>query len=263
MNRSRFFEVPRTRHVTSEGVVELPILYYDASNVVALFSTDPSAAASMLEPHGLVPMRFRGRAVVALSFFEYRVSSVGAYNEVGTAIFAKRAGAKLRWATSGAFVVDLPVTTRAANAAGRELWGYPKFVTTISFHRAGRDVVSSVVDPGGGGAIVTLSGRMGPAAPMPPVSFATFTAHEGSVLRTEIDVRGRNELHAPGTVRLHDGTSQHPMAKNLRALGITDARPFALVCNDHFAARLHAGSVARNLLAHRADAAQVAPAARA
>lgn len=244
MTTEKFFEVPRTPHATSEGIVELPILYYDASNVVAIFAVRPAAAEALLEGTRLEPVVVAGRAVVALSFYEYRASSVGPYNEVGTAILAKRAGAPLRWKTSGAFVVDLPVTTRAANAAGRELWGYPKFVTKIGFRLDGRDVESSVEDPASHEPIVSLRGRMGRAIPAPPISFATFTMSRGDLLRTPIDVRGRCAFHAAGSVSLRVGSSEHPMAKHLRELGLDAARPRALVSTDRFASRLHEGAAA-------------------
>ena len=241
MTPARFFDVHRESHATSEGVVDLPILYYDATNVVAVFTSDAPRAESLLERTGLEPVLVRGRAVVALSFFEYRASSVGPYNEVGTAILAKRVGAKTRWSTSAAYVVDLPVTTPAANAAGRELWGYPKFVTPIAFELGGRRFSASVSDPAGGEHIVSIVGRMGHALPLPPISFKTFTFLERTLLRTNIDVRGRCALHRPGDVALHVGASEHRMAKNLHALGLGSARPVALVTTRRFAARLHAG----------------------
>ena len=48
----------------------------------------------------------------------------------------------------GIWVVDLPVTTKEAQAAGIELWGYPKYVTDIEtrFDESGasaRSVISS------------------------------------------------------------------------------------------------------------------------
>ncbi len=244
MKHGRFFEVSRTARTTSEGVVELPILYYVATNVVGLFAVEPHLTGPLLDGTGLEPILFRDRAIVALSFFEYLSSSVGAYNEVGTAILAKRIGAKTRWSTSAAYVVDLPVTTAAANAAGREIWGYPKFVTPISFELRGRDVRSAVSDPSGGEPIVTIAGRMGLSIPSPPISFMTFTLLGGTLLRTNIDVRGRCAIHRRGDVSLRVGSSEHRMARNLRALDLDGARPVAIVTTKRFVARLHAGVAA-------------------
>ncbi len=255
----RFFNVPRTRRRTSEGVVELPILYYDASNVMALFSVERAAATRLLAGTGLEPVMARGKALAGMSFFEYRDSSVGAYNEVATAVFAKPRGSResfaaslvipARWRSCGAYVVDLPVTTRAANAAGREIWGYPKFVTSISFSLRKRRVESSVLDPEGN-TIVTVAGTMGRSIPAPPLDLVTYTLHEGVIVKTCVDVRGLTELHAPGDVQLRVGNSRHGMAENLNELGLDHAKPFALISNDRFRSRLHEGSLL-TVTAHR------------
>lgn len=257
----RFFTVPTEAHTTSEGPVELPIRYYDVSVVVAVFSADRRGAEELLAGTGVELAG--GRAVVALAFYEYRDTSVGAYNEVGTAIFAQPAGARwprLGWLdawrappqrTIGAWVVDLPVTTPIANAAGRELWGYPKFVTEIDVALRGRLVEARVADPSGAGDIVTLRGRLGPSVPAPPMSVVTFTQHRGQLWRTHVDVRGVMRAHAPGSVRLEVGRSKHRMAENLERLGLASARPLAVLATDAFQSKLWAGAPARVLNSRR------------
>lgn len=249
-----FFRVPRTLHHTSAGLVELPILYRDASNVVALFEADRRGAERLLEGTGLEPEVGRGdRAMAALAFYEYRDTTVGVYSEVGTAIFARKRGdrgllpgiAELliapRKRRVGGWVVDLPVTTEAANAAGRELWGYPKFVTAIDFSLRGRSVRSAVHLPGREGTICELSGTMGPGSRAPAVSLVTFTQLDGVLVRTHVDVRAKTRAHLRGDVTLRVG-SGHRMAENLRALGLDGARPVLLLVTERFQSLLHAGS---------------------
>lgn len=254
MNTDRFFQVPRTVHGTSAGLVDLPILYYDASNVVALFDADRSGAEALLAGTGLVPAMVHGdRAVVGLSFYEYRRTTVGVYNEVGTAIFAARHGERV-WLRGlldlyraparrsvGAYVVDLPVTTEAANAAGRELWGYPKFVTRIDF-RLERDRFDSTVFDPGGGEICSLAGAMGLGVPVPPVSLVTYTQLSGELVRTHIDVRAPTRAHGGSGLSLRVGSSEHRMAKNLHTLGLDGATPRAVLTTTRFQSKLWAGS---------------------
>ena len=257
----RFFGVPRFTHATSEGPVDVPILYYEASNVVAVFHASRAGAERVLEGTGLAPqLSADGSALAALSFYEYRRTTVGVYNEVGTAILATPLGARrsrlglaellapTNWRTGGAYVVDLPVTTAAANAAGREIWGYPKFVTDISFRLAKREFESTVWDPRNSdrdarGRIVTVGGRLGPGLPAPPMGIVTYSMLDGALLKTRIEVRGRARLHAPGSVRLDIGPSSHPMAQNLRTLGLEGAHARIVVETDHFRSRLPAGFV--------------------
>ncbi|HSQ63745.1 MAG TPA: acetoacetate decarboxylase family protein [Polyangiaceae bacterium] len=253
MNDS-FFDVERTIHRTSAGLVELPILYYDASNVVALFDADRRGAEQLLVGTSLEPAGPRGdKALVGLSFYEYRRTTVGVYNEVGTAILARKVGTRgllhplvemmlppSRRAV-GAWVVDLPVTTEAANAAGRDLWGYPKFVTEIELELRGKSVRGVVHDPLGGDAICQLSGEMGAGIVSPAMSVVTFTKLDGALVRTHIDVRAPTRMRAAGSIRLDVGTSTHPMAKNLRTLGLDGAKPKALIVTERFQSLLHAG----------------------
>lgn len=255
--RDAFFRVPRTTRETSGGPVELPILYYDASNVVAVFRASRAGAERLLEGTGYEPqLGPGGSATVALSFYEYRRTSVGVYSEVGTAVLAVPRGARqprlgiaemlapARWRTAGAFVVDLPVTTPIACAAGREIWGYPKFVTDISFRLRKRDFESVVYEPGGGGLgsvataprIVSVSGHLGPGLPAPPLAVVTYTVLDGVQVKTYIDVRGTVSVRAPGSVTLEVGASEHRMARNLRVLGLGEGkvRPSLVIATDSF-----------------------------
>jgi hypothetical protein len=152
-----FFDVPRTTVATTQGNVELPIFYYDVSVRQLNFFVDYSSALSRLEGTGLVPCRvFNGKAVACLVFYNYRDTSIGPYEEVAMVILSypesfkdprlylanmvRRNGHK--W-TVGAYVLELPVTIPEARVAGREIWGYPKYLTDIPFtqelrvHRAG------------------------------------------------------------------------------------------------------------------------------
>jgi len=132
------------------GRVELPIPYYDTSNVLAYSLCDTKRVERALQSTGLKPaFSIANRTVIAISFDEYRKTTVGSYNEVGVAIPVMQGGTKapfrginelysdIKNRELGFYVLSLPVTTELANAAGRELWGYPKFVTEISFHLGG------------------------------------------------------------------------------------------------------------------------------
>ena len=251
----RFFAGPRITCSTSAGDVQLPITYHDVTNVVAMFWGSRAVAAQFVARAGLqLALARRDRALVALSFYEYRETSIGSYNEVGLAVFAvppewrrmplglAELYAPLTLRRLGAHVIDLPVTTAAANAAGRELWGYPKFVTKIPFELRGRAVRGSVLDPDRDGVICSLEGLIGRGVPAPPMSLMTYSRRDGELLRTHVNVRGRVTIGRPGTVVLRVGASQHRMAANLRALGLDDARPLAVLASDRFQSVLHRAS---------------------
>ena len=249
-----FFQVPQTTHTTTQGPIDLPILYFDVSMLLAFFVTNRDAVEAKLSGTGLRPaLTIGGRALVGIAHYEYRQTGVGSYNEVGLAVPVLPEGApaprnpiealygSVDERHLGFHVLDLPVTTPLANAAGRELWGYPKFVAPIPFRLDRKSFESSVTDPDGGGDIFALSGRLLPSLPAPPMSLVLYSHHQGNLLRTTVKVRGRMNLRPGRSLRLHVGESTHRMARNLRDLGLDGARA-ALVLDTHrFQSRLNAG----------------------
>ena len=142
-DRDPFFQYPLTRCQTSAGEIDMPILYYDCSIAMALFMVDVDRAAALVRDPGLQVLRVAGgKTLVGVAFYEYRQTAIGAYNEVGVAIAVAPTGVRvpalplLSYVKAldrnplGFHIVDLPVTTEAACAAGREVWSYPKFVSS-------------------------------------------------------------------------------------------------------------------------------------
>ena len=254
-----FFQVPRTTFRTSEGDVELPILYYDTSALYAFFMPERARIATLLTGTGLVPALTVGRrALAALACFEYRDTSVGAYNEVGLAVAVCRDGEQQAFggwrnllatlqnpeARHVAFhILDLPVTTAAANAAGREIWGYPKFVTDIPFTLEKRKFACAVMAPGSHIPVMELAGRMGPSVPVDPLSMALLSYRDAALVRATVNARGATRLALPGSVRLAAHDTRHPMGQHLHALGLDGAKPLALMWTHAFQSRLNAGVV--------------------
>jgi len=137
----------------------------------------------------VAPVVVKRRAVVTLSFFKYRDTSIGPYHEVGLAVLAAPTGqpAQLRTLgdlmeqprqTSGVgfFVLDLPVSTPLACAAGRDIWGFPKFVTQLPIELEGNELAAEVLDPGGT-PLMSLAGQLGYGAdaPLPGSDLAAFS----------------------------------------------------------------------------------------
>lgn len=253
--RDPFFCVPRSTHATSQGDVELPIFYDDSTAVLAFFKCDREKAAALLPAERFLPtLTWRSRAIVGLALFEYRSTSIGPYNEVGLAIPALwKKGPVPRCPAAELFrsvytrlvgfhIVDLPVTTAVAHAAGRELWGYPKFITPIDFTLLKKQLHCRVHDPATHRTIMTLTGKMGVGLPSPSLDLVNFDRLGGRDLRTIIQTRGRGHLRQRGTVRLRIGAASHPMADHLHALGLDHAQPLAMWVSTRFQSRLNQGA---------------------
>jgi hypothetical protein len=251
-----FFQYPQTTVATTEGPVALPILYYDDSQCMGLFLVDHAAAQAMVSDRGLEAVRVAGgKALAGVAFYEYRETSIGVYNEVGVAIAVVPAATpapalpllsmlgSLDKGRVGFFIVDLPVTTAAACAAGREIWGYPKFVTPIQFSLEGARFSGAVADPAGAGNIVEMSGDAGFGTPGPILNLILYSRRDSALLRTLVNTRGGGRTCLAGSMRLRVGASQHPMAQRLRALGLADARPALVMHSRRLQLRLNAGAV--------------------
>lgn len=258
-----FFAVPRTVFKTSQGPVELPILYWRTRYLNAFFLVDRARIVAALAKAGAKDFapacEWRGRGLVGLACFEYQETSIGPYNEIGIAVAVVPPGVRPRlghWLQlmadvdsprreTGFYVLHLPVTTPAACAAGREIWGLPKFVTPIQYGHAARDVEIILADPGHpddrARAIFELSGRLGASVPAPAPGLLLYSQCQMQWLRTAVNVRGGSQLSTGGGLALRLAASSHPMAETLRSLDLSGARPSFVVTSDRFQSRLNAG----------------------
>lgn len=250
-----FFQYAQTRVPTSAGEIPVPAFYYDSSHFVALFTPPIEPAMDMLQDKGLRPLPvLGGKALAAVACFEYRASDAGAYREVAVALAAfpqdlapspvapldlLRALDRRR---AGWCILNLPVTTELSCAAGREIWGYPKFVTRIDFSLRGREFEGAVYAPGDGDAILSLGGRTSIGVPMSPVHLVLYSRHEGQLLRTIVNVRNKITARRPGPLRLHVGPSTHEMAQRLQQLGLHGKKPHLVLTTHEFQARLNQGA---------------------
>lgn len=251
-----FFQYPRSALRTTLGAVDMPILYQGATILMALFRVPLERARPLVvDPDLELVAAGSGRALAALAFYEYRETTIGPYREVGTALLVRpRQAPAPRWPLlsqlqpldrrhAGFHVVDLPVTTDAACVAGRELWGYPKFVTTIDFELKGRRFAGAVHDPAGGPPLLRLAGTTRALLPAPLLDLLLYSRLNGPLLRTLVNTRGGGLGGPGGGLRLDvSASSTHPMAQRLHALGLHGARPFFCMSSERLQLRLNAGA---------------------
>lgn len=250
-----FFQYPQSQTTCSAGEVPLPIRFFDASALLALFPVARDAAMDLLRGSGTQPLpTLGGKALAGVTLVDYRDSDIGAYREAGLLIAALPQDVVpspvalldlLRGTDSrqaGFHVVDLPVTTELSAASGRELWGYPKFVTPIDFSLRGHQFDGRVQAPDETGDILSLSGRTGLALPLPALPQVLYSCHEGRLLRTLFNVRAKLMLSRGSRLRLHVGSGTHPMVQHLQQLGLNGAQALAAMHTDKLQARLNAGA---------------------
>ncbi len=228
MDDERFFRVPHVSMQTSQGRVELPIEYRDATATTVVFPVEPARARPLLEPSGLVPLVFRGRtAIAAISWFDYRDTTIGPYHELSLAVLAHHPLDKPRYplfgmlrnrGVVGGHILHLPVTTEIAWAGGRELWGYPKFVAELPIEISGQRVEAALVHEGKRVLSMRIPVPGGPSLPQPGVT--TLSVLGGKLLRTRIATSCRARLARGEGVELALEQPAHPVCRTLAALGL-------------------------------------------
>jgi hypothetical protein len=224
-----FSRVSRRTVQTSAGPCEMPILYSDASLLTLLYRVDAAKARALVDP-AFEPWLVLGKATAVVCAFEYRTTTIDPYGELGIGILIKRAGTRpslLRAAVdlrkekdAGLYVVNLPVTTESARSAGRELWGFPKYVTPME-----TTFREDSVRIGLGRELEITMGKSG-GLRMAGMPFVLYSVHSGRVLRTivEVDYRARWGGASSAAVKV---TGAGPTAGTARALGLDGVRPMA------------------------------------
>lgn len=259
-----FFQVPCINKKTTIGDVQLPMFFLKAANVIATFKADAKGIESLLKGTGLCSaLSFAGKPLVFISFYEYLETTVGAYNEVGIAIPVVPDGIMppkcefrdLLKPTDetiiGWHIVNLPVTTKEANAAGHEIWGYPKFVADIPFELNNKNFFSSVNLPEAevgevaghnNDFIMRLEGKLNLGVKAPALSGVTYSYLNDKLIRSSVNARGNYKAYLAHQLCLTVGNTQHNMADNLRLLGLDGSRPIAVMASQNFQSRLSDGA---------------------
>ena len=219
----------RERSDEQREPVTLPIHYRDAESMMAFFPLPTGHVKGLLPKPQMRPVEVvPGYAVVALIAFEYRDTDIGAYNELGICfpilfnspfsipfvpLLLEKSYPRL-----GFYVHHLPVTTQIACRAGREIWGYPKFVADIGFeenneqrichlHEGGKHILSLAVD------------RPEGSQKEEKRNLVTYSVLEDRVLKTVV----RTKMHIEyRRIRGADLTlGDHSIARELRGLEIS------------------------------------------
>jgi hypothetical protein len=212
----------------SLGELELPVRVTGGSSLACIYRVSLEAARAVLPTDCFEPVPVGDQALVQVTALQYDESSIGPYNELGVMVLARRPGtvpSRMRMLMSlssvedaGWFVVNLPVTTGFACAAGRELWGYPNYLTRVDteFDREGAQIIL-------GGELV-LEHRARFSVKMPGRPFVYLSELEERLLRTVVPVEHGQRLGGARSVRIQV-TGDGPTADTVRRLGLERLRP--------------------------------------
>jgi hypothetical protein len=198
-----------------EREVQLPIEVRVASSDLATWLVPAARAQALLESTGLeaygpVP----GRALASVGMVQYLDSDLGAYNEFVLALAARR-GERI-----GTLIRQLPVNQPFTLEAGRSIWGFPKFMTeaTITVSPGGA-TIGRLADEDGDPILALRLARGWAPMPARTTELDTWSYADGVLRRTPFTLHTAAARVRPGGATLQV-TGDHPMARDLRSLGL-------------------------------------------
>jgi hypothetical protein len=214
--------------------VGLPVEVRRAAQWGVQYLVPTAAAQRIVDPTGLeVTGPLPGRALMALAVCRYDDTDLDAYHEVAVSFVVRRHDAPRGASTTqrlrefgagdiGAYIHRLPVDQEFTCAAGRDLWGYPKWITTIDIDepapgsRRGTGTTVRVVDDGA--HVLTLTMAAGGPIRLPAQAPPSYSFRDGVLRRTpwETSSEGVTGRFGGATLVLGD----HPVADELRSCGL-------------------------------------------
>jgi hypothetical protein len=216
--------------------VTIPVEVRKARSWFASFAAPADRVAAIVAPAGLTPATLPGgRAMLSLAFVRYDDGDLDPYHEIAVAFLVTDPSTPKR---KGAYIHRLPVDQEFTCAAGRDIWGFPKFVTPIEITEgtsarprfaglaSGGSRPSGTEELRADRAVLKVDGRMaltitqrrGIPAPMRSTAVDAFSFRDGVLRRTRWELRGAKSRMRLGGARVELGTGE--IAEELRSLGL-------------------------------------------
>jgi hypothetical protein len=218
--------------------VSVPVEVRRAAQWSVQYLVERAAAQRLVDPTGLtVTSPVPGKALVALAVCRYDDTDLDPYHEVAVSFVVRphdaRPGAsglqpvrEFGTGDLGVYIHQLPVDQEFTCAAGRDIWGFPKWLATIDIdessgrrgaNRAQRSGTAvRLVD--GDRHVLSLTMAGGGRLKLPSNAPPTYSFREGVLRRTTwtTSSEGVSGRFGGATLVLGD----HPLADELRSLGL-------------------------------------------
>jgi len=215
--------------------IGLPVEVRRAAQWGVQYLVPAPAAQRIVDPTGLeVTGPLPGRALMALAVCRYDDTDLDPYHEVAVSFVVRPHDARPRptavdrlkeFASGaiGAYIHRLPVDQKFTCEAGRDIWGFPKWVTSIDIDEpepgdTGRGTGTTVRLVDDGAHVLTLTMASGGPVRLPSQAPPSYSFRDGVLRRTEWETSAEGVAGRPGGATLVLG--DHPLADELRSLGL-------------------------------------------
>jgi Acetoacetate decarboxylase (ADC) len=227
--RPRRIERETGRHALVDTIpFTMPVAATTAAALVAAFPIDADKAAALLESNEVHPLRLWNKGLLFLTVVDYRQTNIGKYIEYSIGIactHGARPAPRLLpllltdFFGTGAWVIDMPVSTLISVKGGKGIWGMPKHQANLNFIETDAKV-SSQYDDDGKLAIYIEIKR--PKSIWLPVSIGAtgYSSYRGLMTRSTIYFKGKGgiSLFGKGSARLVVGDA--PRLQALKSIGL-------------------------------------------
>ncbi len=208
----------------------LPCVVRDASSGSAMYMVD-HAAAERLVPDAFEPVEAApGQTQATIVIVDYRDNDLGDYAEVGIVFFVKPRGRPE--AELGSYIYKLPVDQSFTCEAGCRIWGFPKSVEELDFQYHGDDAASCRWSSDGR-HVLTLTVPRGGDGETEESPAKGYTLIDGIPHENEFTRGGTGEKTTPGGEGVRLELGDHPIADELRSLGLDTATPLLSAWTEH------------------------------
>ncbi len=226
------------RYSLVDGIpFQLPVASHHSPALMAAFSIDGDAAASLLPGKELHPLRLPGgRGVLLVTVIDYTSTNIGKYIEFSMAVSVTHgrhpAPPLLPLLLShhydvGQYVYDLPVSTEISVKGGKGVWGMPKHQANLDF-QVGRRTVSSQYDLDGQLAVrITIRKPRWNGLPL-RMAAANFCEFRGMLFKSTIYFHGQVGLSLLSRRAAELLIGDHPRVAALKGLDISPGPLFTV-----------------------------------
>ena len=209
--------------------VAIPAVVRDASSGTAMYMVDAAAAQALIPDAFEVAEAAPGKTQLTIVIVDYRDNDLGDYDEVGIVFFVRPAGKAD--APLGSYIYKLPVNQRFTCEAGCTIWGFPKTVEEIEFRYADDSATCELSMDGQ--HVLTLTVPRGGDGSTPDEAAVGYTILEGVPHQNEFVRGGTGEQTLPGGDGVALELGSHPLADELRSLGLASATPILSAWSEH------------------------------
>jgi hypothetical protein len=221
-----------------DGVtIAMPVEVRAARQAAATFLVPHAAAVAVFGECGLNPTNRSGKSIVSVALVDYTDNDLGSYKELALAVVVDDAPGTppTPKGSVSTLIHRLPVSEQFTCAAGRGIWGFPKWVADlrVDFNERG---ASATLRNDDGDEVLSVTMRRGPI-PLPrrPLEMNAYAFSDGVLRRTPWVTNGTGHQRVrPGGTTLRIGVG-HPIAAEMRRLGLP-RRALMTMFDDHMRA---------------------------